>query len=325
MGIDVATLKSEFGTYIQTNQKSILTALTQKTVSQNFMTTIASKDLAWRAAKAVIDDLVQGFQKAWTYKGTATFTPLEIVQRRHKIDFEFYPDDVFESWLGFLTDESTDRKTWPISRYIIEKLIVPKVLDNRELKLIGKGDYAAIVEGVAQTTGLSMDGFCTILKDKRSAGTSNVNFFNDASSFPGAPSASNVVDFIEAFVDWIGELYQTMNLPIFQSNAWYKAYQRKYRELYGSNADFSKALAGQVDYSNNTLQPLPSMAGENIFFLTPKENFIRLINANDGASNIFVESVDRKIKVFADWHESVGFAMEEAIFAYVPDEDSASA
>ncbi len=325
MAIDVATLKSEFGTYIGTNQQQILKLLTQKTVSQNFMTTIVSKDLKWRAAKAVIDDLVQGFQKAWTAKGTATFTPCEIEQRRHKIDFEFYPDDVFESWLGFLTDEKVDRKQWPISRYIIEQLIVPKVQANRELLLIGKGDYTAPTENVAQATGLSMDGFCTILKDKRALGTSNINFFNDATTFPGAPSASNIVDFLEAFVDWIGELYQGMNLPIFQSNAWYKAYQRKYRDLYGSYNDFAKGNAGSVDYSNNPLQALPSMAGENVFLVTPKENFIRLINGNDGASNIFVESVDRKIKVFADWHESVGFGMEEAVFAYVPDESSASA
>jgi hypothetical protein len=325
MGIEVTTLKSEFGTYIGTNQQQIMKLLTQKTVSQNFMTTIMSKDLKWRAAKAVIDDLVQGFQKAWTAKGTATFTPLSLEQRRHKIDFEFYPDDVFESWLGFLTDEKTDRKTWPISRYIIEQLIVPKVAANRELLLIGKGVYAEPAEGVAQATGLSMDGFCTILKAKRALGTSNINFFNDATTFPGVPTAANIVDFLEAFVDWIGVLYQGMNLPIFESNDWYKKYQRKYRELYGINMDYSKAGAGQIDFASNPLQPLPSMAGENVFFVTPKENFIRLINANEGASNITVESIDRKIKVFADWHESVGFGIEEAIFAYVPDETSASA
>jgi hypothetical protein len=60
------------------------------------------------------------------------------------------------------------------------------------------------------------------------------------------------------------------------------------------------------------------MAGENVIFTTPKENFIRLMNRNNGASSISVESVDRQIKVFADWYESVGFGIEEAVFAYVP-------
>lgn len=320
MGLTLTDLVTEFGTYIETNQKEIMTLLTQKTVSQNFMTTKITKDLEWRAAKAVIDDLVQGFQKKWTAKGTATFTPIAISQRRHKFDFEMYPDDVFESWLGFLADETKgDRQEWPITRYVIEKLILPKVLDNRELKLIGKGEYEAVVDDTAQATGKSMDGFCTILKDKF-ADTTNVNWFNDASAFPGAPTEDNILDWMEAFVDWIDELYQTINMPIFLSNAWYKKYQRKYRDTYGANQDYTQANASQVDFSNNRLQPLPSMYGENVIFTTPKENFIRLRNANDGADNIWTDKDKRLVLVSADWHESVGFAIEEAIFAYVPEE-----
>ncbi|MCX6249986.1 MAG: hypothetical protein NTX61_04460 [Bacteroidetes bacterium] len=35
-------------------------------------------------------------------------------------------------------------------------------------------------------------------------------------------------------------------------------------------------------------------------YTTPRENFIRLMNRNNGASSISVESMDRQIKVFAD-------------------------
>ncbi len=73
-----------------------------------------------------------------------------------------------------------------------------------------------------------------------------------------------------------------------------------------------------IEGTNLTLVPLPSMTGENIMFTTPKEKFIRLINRNNCASNITVESIDRQIKVFADWCESVGFGIEEAVFASVP-------
>lgn len=325
-GIDVSALTGDFAKYIESNQKSILTKLTQKTVSQEYMTSVVSKDTEWRAAKAVIDDLVQGFQKGWTPKGTATFTPIVIPQRRHKIDFEFYPDDVVDKWIGFLADETKDRKEWPITRYVIEQLIVPKVLDNRELKLVGKGTYVAPTTDQAQNTGLSMDGFCTILKNKLDAGNSNVNFFGvNSPGWIGVPTATNIVDFMEAFVDWIDVLYQGMDMPIFVSNTWYKAYKRKYRDLYGTHQGFSKEDADRVDYSMNRLVPLPSMAGEDVMFVTPKENFIRLRNQNDGADKLTVDRDKRMILIFADWYESVGFAMEEAIFAYVPDQSSASA
>jgi len=315
--ITLTDLKSDFGTYIGTNMKDILRLLTQPTYSEKFMRTIASADLEYRASKAVIDDLVQGFQKGWTPKGTAAFTPIVIPQRRHKFDLEFYPDEVFESWLGFLTDETKDRKDWGISKYILQQLVIPKIMDNRELKLIAKGVYAPVVAGTAQAVGLSMDGFCTLLEAKKTAGDSNVNFISLSDL-----TEANIFDQIELFAKGIAELYQDMPMQVFLARAWYSAYHKKRRDLHGqdTNYDGSKDI---IEGTNLTLTPLPSMNGKNIIFTTPKENFIRLINRNKGSSKISIENVDRLIKIYADWHESVGFGIEEAIFAYVPTEASA--
>ncbi|MEI7425136.1 MAG: hypothetical protein WCK10_03395, partial [Candidatus Staskawiczbacteria bacterium] len=201
--INLADLKSEFGTYIGTNEQDILKLLTQPTETIKYMTSKFTRDLKWRAAKAYIDSIVQGFQKAWTPKGTAVFTPIEIEQRRHKFDVEFYPDEVFESWLGFLADESKSRAEWPISRYIIEQLIIPKVDEDRELKIIGIGEYASISEGVAQATGLSADGFVTILQNLKDGGTSNVNFINtDLETF----TDTNIFEMIENFAKQVSYL-----------------------------------------------------------------------------------------------------------------------
>jgi hypothetical protein len=310
--ISVSELKSAFGTYIGTNQKDILTLLTQPTESQKHMTTIASADLEYRASKAVVDDLVQGFQKGWTPKGTAIFTPIAIPQRRHKFDWEMYPDDIVDSWLGFMAAENQTRATWPISRYILEKLIMPKINDNRELKLIAKGVYAAPVTGTAQATGLSMDGFITILEKLKIAGGSNINFITLATL-----TKDNIFDQVELFGEGVAELYQDIPMEVFISRKWFAAYHKKRRDLHGQDLNY----AGQKDViegTNMTLTPLPSMNGKEVIFCTPKENFIRLMNRNDGASNITIESVDRQVKIFADWYESVGFGIQEAVFASVP-------
>ena len=317
--INVQELVAAFGRYQETNNKTIYQKLIQKTFTQGFMTTIV-QDGDYRASQSIIDDLVQGFQKDWTPKGKAKFTPIEIRHRRHKFDKEFYPDEIMASWLGFLADETKDRKDWPITRYILEKLILPKVEENREMKLIANGVYAAPTEGEAQATGLSMDGFLTILQAKEDAGTSNINFI-ELEPF----TTDNIVDEIEKFVDAIDELYQGMDIPIFISNKWYKAYKRKYRELYGTNLDYLDSKnSDKVDYSNNRLQVLPSMASSDRIVCTPKENFIRLIKQNDGASKVFIESVDRKVKIWADWHENVGFAIEEVVWTNALNESSGS-
>lgn len=252
-------------------------------------------------------------QEAWTSKGKAAFTPIEIMQRRHKIDLSFYPDEIMDSWLGFMGDESIDRKAWPISKYIIEQLIIPKVSDNRELVLISKGTYVAPEEGTAQALGLSMDGFVTILRHKHSQGNSNINFIQLESL-----TADNIFDQLESFGEQVGDLYKDMSMNIFLSRKWFSAYHRKRRDLHGTDTNYD-GMKTLLEGTNLTLTSLPSMAGEEVIFTTPKENFIRLMNRNNGASSISVESVDRQIKVFADWYESVGFGIEEAVFAFVPE------
>jgi hypothetical protein len=317
--ITLADLITDFGTYLNQNRKDILLKLTQPTESQKFMTTIATQELEYRASKAAIDSVVQGFQKGWTPKGTAEFTPIAIPQRRHKVDLSFYPDEIVDTWIGFLADESIDRKAWPITRFIIEKLVIPKVNEERELALIGKGEYAAPAEGVAQASGKSMDGFMTILKALKTAGTSNVNFYT-----AGVLGEANVLDFHNDFLDWISPLYENTGMNIFESRDTFRKYQRAYQSAWGLKADFTEGMTNRINFSNSGLVALPSMAGEKVMFATPKSNFIRLINRNEGASNIMIESVDRQIKIFADWYESVGFAVEEAVFAYIPDEGSQS-
>jgi hypothetical protein len=317
--ITTTEIVSEFGIYLGQSRNQILKLLTQPTESEKFMTTVPTKELEYRTAKAVISDVVQGFQKAWTAKGTAAFTPRTITQRRHKFDIAFYPDEVFETWLGFLADEAQDRKSWPITRYILEELVLPKVAENRELKLIGVGDYAAVVEDTPQATGLSMDGFCTQLEDALAAGTSNINFI-DLDTL----TDDNIFEQVENFGKSVSEMYQSISMRVFLSRYWFGAYARKRRDLHGTDVNY-KADNVLVEGTNMILTPLPSMTGKGIIFATPKDNFIRVINRNEGASNIAVENVDRQIKIYADWHEAVGFGIEEAIFASVPSEASASA
>lgn len=319
MSFDVTDLKTQFGTYLATNQKDILRKLTQPTESEKFMTTKPIAELEYRAAQAIIDDLIQGFQKTWTPKGTPKFTPIAIAQRRHKIDLEFYPDDIVDSWLGFMADEATDRKAWPITKYVIEQLVLAKVAENRELKLIGKGTYASPTTGEAQTTGLSMDGFCTILEAKKAAGTSNINFI----TLSEALTDTSIFEMIEEFAEKVDELYQNLQMRVFVSRGWYTKYHRRRRDLLGGNTNYD-GKADIIEGTNLILTPLPSMTGKDIILATPQENFIRVLNRNVGASKINVENVDRKIKIYADWYEAVGFGIEEAVFASVPDESAST-
>jgi len=313
--IDVDDLKSEFGTFLSQQDKPILKALTQKTETMMHMTTkVAITE--WRASRALIDSVVQQFSSKWTPLGAADFTPITIVNRRHKINVPITPDEINDSWLSHLYDESLTPEQMPITKYIINELILPKVEEDRELKLIANGVYTAFggavsTDDAGQATGLSMDGFITQLialyEDKAN---NNVNFIS-----AGPITTSNIVDSVESFVDSLDPLYARKSMNIFCGDTFYKGYKRAYRDLFPTTKNDDKS--DMVDFSLQKLQPLPSMAGYGHFFTTPKENFVRLTHKNQGANKIWMQGQDYDVKVFAEWWEGCGFAIEEAIYAYI--------
>jgi hypothetical protein len=315
--IEITDLKSEFGVYIGGQRKDIIKKLTQPTETQAFMTSVLTDDTEWHASQASISSVVQQFAAAWTPLGAATFTPLTIKQRRHKINVPITPHEVIDSWLGHLSDESLTPKDMPITRYIINELIVPKALEDRELLLVGKGVFDAITvkptTGTAgQATGKSMDGLMTILRKEYEKGSSSaVNFVK-----LGVITSANVVDKMKAFKNAMPEVLQSKRMDALCSRSLYALYKDAYQTLF-PNTKNSDAANDTIDFSLIKLNPVASLSGLYSFFVTPKDNLIRLRARNDGASRIYMQELDYDVKVFAEWRESVGFAISEAIVAYI--------
>jgi hypothetical protein len=315
--IDVDDLKTEFDTFISQTDKPVLQKLTQKTESMMHMTTkVAITE--WRASQAYISSVVQQFSHKWTPLGASAFTPITIKNRRHKINVPITPDEINDSWLSHLYDEGLTPEQMPITRYIINELILPKVEEDRELKLIASGKFEEFgtypsTDDAGQATGKSMDGFMTqLIEMYEDKANNNVNFIA-----LGPLSSANIVSKMETFVDSIDELYQVKKMNIFTSNSRYKQYKRAYRDEFPTTKNDDKATSDTIDFSVQVLQPLPSMSPFNHFFCTPKDTFIRLRHKNNGASKIWMQASDYDVKVFAEWWEGVGFAFEESIFAYI--------
>lgn len=312
--IDVADLKTEFGVIATKDKDFIIKKLTQPTETEKYMTTKLADD-EWRATQALISTVVQQFSPKFTPLGQTKVTPLTIKNYRHKINVSIIPSEVVASWLGYMYDTDLTPSQMPISKYIIDNLIVPKIDEDREMYLVAKGEFEAlgtVTTGAAgQATGKSMDGFITILRKEYENADTKVNFVA-----LGVLTNSNIVDKIDAFVDGLDELYQTKEMNIFQSVKVKKMYKRKYQELYPTTKAGDKT-DDMVNFSNQTLVALPSMSGLNSFFTTPKDNFIRLRNKNSGTTKLWMQEVDYEVKVFAEWYEGVGFAIAEAVTAYI--------
>lgn len=326
--IEVGDLKTEFGTYLSQNGNNleiIRQIFAGFTSAKYFTTKIATTE--WRAVRALITSVSQQFSPKWNPGGKGKFTPLKIANRRHKINYPIIPAEVLDSYMFHLYDERMSPDQMPITVYIWNTLIYPALMQDIEMRMIWKGEYVdhsgTNDEGdVATAPEDSMDGLETILVDEKASGTSAMKFFNRFPDFDfKTASDAQMLAFVNGFVDWLSPFYKSVNMNLFVSAEFKRRYKRAYKNIWGANSgqdgDFGN---DKVDFSNNMIVAPDGMYGSPIIFSTPKENMIMLRHKNE-APNVIndVQKVNYEVRLFGEYWLGVGFAIAEAVFAFVPD------
>ena len=328
--IDVSELNTEFGKYLSDQQKrlNIYKEMLKPTQSREYMTKVLAIE-EWRDAKVRIDSVVQQFIAKWTPLGKTKVTPLKIVNRRHKINLPIVPNDITGGYLTYLYNEGLTPDTMPVTQYVIDQLLRPRIEDDIEYKMIATGEFdeldpSSVTEGDAgQSPEKSMDGFLTILKAQAALPGTAVNFFTpDGYEF----SDDNSVKYFEDYATWLKKTNPTlaavgMNIfcdPDMEDLRW-----KKYREMFPLTKDADMKNM-KIDRSNLTIVPLENMRGSGIMFSTPKQNFIELhhINEAGGATKLFLQLRDYEVRVFGEFWLAVGFAVAEWVFAAIQPETS---
>lgn len=321
--IDTNQLRTEFGKYVNNDRLEIMKRLTGKTESTAFMTTIMTDKTEVRAMQASVDSVLQQFVPKWTPKSKSEFKPLTIKNYKCKINVPITPSDIMEDILGYLYDENLKPEEMPIVKYILYQLIFPKLDEERE-QALAVGEYkesSATKDGDEATAALeTMDGYVTQLIKLKKAGNSDITWLLDGEEL----SDATLLDQIDKAVGQVAPLYKRKAMTIHADpnivTRYGKAYRAKYP--YTKNEDGEKV---KVDFSNFTFAPLEGMRGTGVFFITPKENFKHLISKNPQQTRVYMQTENYDVKIFAEWWESVGFWLAEAIFAYIPATAMASA
>jgi hypothetical protein len=283
--IDVSDINEEFGTYLSdpARRMKIYKEILKPTESRVYMTKVLAIN-EWRDAKARIDSVVQQFIAKWTPLGKVKVTPLKIVNRRHKINLPIVPDDITGGYLTYLYNEELTPDQMPVTKYVVDELLRPRVSDDIEYKMIATGkfvelDPSTITEGGAgQVPEKSMDGFLTILKEEYAAVGSAMNFWTPTIAW----SEDNSVNYFEEYAKWIKKQNPTLakvGLNVFCDPDMDEVRRKKYREMFPMTKDTDMNRV-KIDFSNLTIVPLENMRGSGVLFSTPKENFIELHHIN---------------------------------------------
>lgn len=313
MSITTTSIVQEYGAYYidaGQNKKRILTMLSQGREITGFATPVKTDDTIFRLANATFRTLVQPFQKTFTQKGGVEIIPNEIRQYRFKIDDEFMPDELYATWLGFLTQKSVDRKDWPFVKWLIEVYYARQIDQDMELNEYYKGVYAAPVAGTAGADGTGMNG----LKKLIQAGV-DVHKINSVNL--GALDKTTIFDQVESFTDSIAEVYQGIKMNVFMSRYWYKKYMQDKRAQGFYQRSSDKDIDGSIDFTPLDVKPLACMVGTSDIFCTPAENFIHISPATLTKNQFKLEEAKRAVAVMADWSEGLGFGINEAVWTNI--------
>src|SRR5690606_12675307 len=90
------------------NVNDLIAMIYQGSVTEQYFSAIRTDKTKIDKASAEITSVLQAFQKQFTAKGNSTFKPRSIELTKLKIDVEEYPDDIEQSWLGFLSSSNLD-------------------------------------------------------------------------------------------------------------------------------------------------------------------------------------------------------------------------
>lgn len=330
--IDTQELKKEFGKYVDNNRLEIMRDLFGQTESTKFMSTIITDKTEVRAQQAaIVGTVLQQFVPEWTPSGKAKFTPLVIKNFKCKLNVPIKPSDIMEDILGYMYDEQASTlQSMPVVRYILSKLIFPKLDEEREQALaLGRfKEVVAAADGsfTASTPLEAMDGYLTQLVDLYNARTTSarakaVRFLKVGESIGTASQATR--KFIDAAVKEVADkypLYAKKRMKVHIDPVLADQYRRDYLEEYKWLKNQDGTHKNDIDFSNFEFGECEGMRGTGCFFITPQENFKHLMSHNPQNVKLRFLENHYSVDIMGEWWEGTGFWLAEALFPYISPE-----
>lgn len=317
MAIDVADVVAQFGAYYKPgsdNQKNLRKTLYKPSETAAFFAPRPTSDTIYRGTMASLDRVVQPFQKAFTPIGTFKFKPNEFPLYKLKIDLQESPDDLENSYEGFLADmDELDRSKWPFVRWAIEEHIKARRDQDLEENEYFAGVYVAPAPGVAGAASTSMNGLRKIIRGYNTDGRTNLGNGAIATGAPAADPAdwcTQVEDFVRAMDkrlrNRVDKIFMSTELELLYRDG----KDKKYNLTYAKDTD----LQTINKFPSISVQGLESHEGSNLIWTTIPTNRIAPIKKAALKDTMLVQQfAPRVVSFYNDWWEVLNFEVPEFI------------
>jgi hypothetical protein len=310
----ITDILSEYGSkYVSSGQgvQDIQAMLRTPSVTESYFPLVVTNNTQLERAISSFSRVLQPFHKNFTATGAATFKPSTIALKRIKIDVQETPDDLVQSWLGFLSSNNLSRTEWLFTRWWMSE-IIKQASNDWEINEVFAGEYDAPDGNTAGAAGTAIDGIREKIRAAVTATTATSIATGAASTDP-----LTFVEQVEAFYKTIPALVRRELDAIFMSEDLALRYKEGMRLKY--NSYYAQASNATIIDTRVEVVGLPSMVGSGMIFTSPKWNRVTGVKWSENQSMLKMENVDRTIKAYTDFHKGVGFWIPQYI--YVNDQD----
>lgn len=304
--ISIDDVKKELDTFLAHNPNLISASLNKAEITLDKHTKPLTKVKGkYPQAHTLLSDVVQGFSNEWQEMGALQIEHKILTDYHQKVNFPIIPSEILHSYFAELYAEDKDMKEMPISKYIIENELLPKVIDNLQtLSISGEYDPARTNE-----FGYSMNGIETILTNMTKRGAEAPK--HPAFEIPvNAFTDSNIIDEITAWERKLPRKLKRKIKKVFMSENNFERYVLAYEDQFGQNkfqGDVMKTRLGKRE-----IVVLEGMESD-VIFGTTENNFRRLFDVFDKPRVTDVQKQDYKLKIFMEWWKGYDFLINQMV------------
>lgn len=304
MAIDVSQVAAELKAYAKSAKKEVSGFFYDVPSLDPYLRPITSVDGEYPAVHSIITNVIQRFRPQWDAKGDSKFVPKKLNSTPIKVNYPVVPANVMGTWLSFLYAENKKAADMPISKYVMEQDLAPKIMEDMAWLMINGQDNAS-------PYGQFEYAFPGIVAAIQAA---VADADNPAYLIPMTTiTEGNAIEQLQNFELNIPSKAKRLVKNIFVSERVSELYAIDVKNTYGGNTGYKDSDQMTSPLGKRNVVGLPYLPN-NIVFATVPNNMLKLIDIFAQPQITDVQVQDYTVKVFGEMKIGVDFAVNQALF-----------
>lgn len=308
--INVQDVAKEVAEYVKNNTDVVSAGVYSDEITINkYCKTVTAVKGKFPSFHKILGHVVQGFKAEWQALGEAEFKHKMLQNFRQKVNFPVVPDEILNTWLAELYVEGKTKEEQPISKHILEDLMLKVVDDLDDLSQSGVYNQATASGGY----GASLDGYATQVTNALNNAT------HPAFRIPlNAITSVNILDEIKSFEKQLPKKTRKKVKRIFMSDTLALTYADAYFEANKVAVTYTGPDSFKTPLLKLEIVGLPNIP-DNIIWAPVDGIMGRLIDVFDKPQVTDVQVQDYVLKIFMDWFLGYDFFINELVYVAVFD------